>query len=547
MKNYYPFFFLCQARPIAQFLSSKVFFLSMAFASAQVSSYCQEITFSQHIAPIIYQHCTPCHRPGEIAPFPLTNYDQVRAWSGMIAFVTGIRYMPPWKPEVGYQHYQKENYLTDAEIKLIDDWVTQGSPRGNVGEEPALPIFPTGSQIGKPDLVVSFAQSYKHVGNNVDEYRYFVIPTGLTEDKDLVALEIRPGNKKIVHHCLVWEDTTGASALEDAKSAEYGFVGGQLTTLNSLNGQLPGYVPGQKPVLYTNGIAQKLHAGADLKLQVHYAPSASDQYDSTTINLFFAERPATRYLQSHVMIPFFGTLTNGPFVIPANQTKEFHGVLTVPEDVSMVGIAPHSHLLGRRWEVFAVTPSMDTINLIRIPEWDFNWQGAYYFKKLIKIPKNSVVHAYAQYDNTTENINNPHNPPQRITWGEKTSDEMFYLPLIYLSYQPGDENIEFEDLATAVQDPSRFYSVKDELYPILTPNPTAERVNIGFTLAAGSPVTLKLVSANGTVIKTWMQHQFHLAGWHSVELDLGGLPQGIYLVVMETGKVRMAKQLAINY
>src|SRR5688572_3203022 len=169
----------------------KKFCLLVSVCSFSLGTFAQ-VNFSEHIAPIIYNHCTNCHRPGEIAPFPLTNYSEVQSWSGMIKYVTGIHYMPPFKADPTYQEYQKVNVLTDSEIQLISDWVDAGTPQGNTSLEPPLPVFPAGSAIGTPDLTVSFSQKHPILGNNTDEYRYFVIPTGLTQDRDLVALEMRP-------------------------------------------------------------------------------------------------------------------------------------------------------------------------------------------------------------------------------------------------------------------------------------------------------------------------------------------------------------------
>ena len=202
--------------------------LNVTFTTAQ------DVTFSKDIAPIVFKHCTSCHREGEIAPFPLTSYDEIKSRGPFIQYVTTSKYMPPWKPQQGIQHYQKENYLSDDEIGLITQWVDAGMPRGNAAEEPELPVFPEGSQVGTPDLVVSFSQSYLHKGTGIDEYRYFVIPTNLTEAKYLTALEVRPGNKKVVHHTLVWADSTDASKQADAATPEYGYEGSGGSAAGSL-------------------------------------------------------------------------------------------------------------------------------------------------------------------------------------------------------------------------------------------------------------------------------------------------------------------------
>ena len=158
-----------------------------------------QVTFTKDIAPIIYNNCTKCHRPNEIAPFSMTNFQEIQPWAPMIKYVTSIRYMPPWKADPHYSRFIGERVLTDEQIALIAEWADNGAPFGNASEEPSLPDFPTGSQIGTPDLVLSMAEAYEHYGGNNDEYRVFVIPTGLTEDKQIATIELRPGNKKILH------------------------------------------------------------------------------------------------------------------------------------------------------------------------------------------------------------------------------------------------------------------------------------------------------------------------------------------------------------
>jgi hypothetical protein len=459
----------------------------------------------------------------------------------MIKHVTGIKYMPPWKPDPAYQRYQRENYLTDSEIQLIADWVDQGAVQGNPADEDALPVYPNGSQIGTPDMVLSFSQKYNHVGNNTDEYRYFVIPTGLTEDKDLIALEVRPGNKKIVHHTLIWEDTTGQAAAADAATPEYGYAGSNGTSVLT-QVQLPGYVPGSKPSIYSNQIAQRLHAGADLKLQMHYAPSASDEEDSTTVNLFFAEQPATRFMNTHIMVPLGSTLINGPFLIAPNTVKEFHGTFTVPIDVSLYGIAPHMHKLGTHWKVYAVLPAGDTIPLISIKEWDFNWQGLYQFKHLIHLTPGSVIHALAEYDNTTNNPLNPNSPPTWVTWGEKTSDEMYYLPIAYLPYQQGDENIEFTD--PVLTGTPTIPGMKNTLYPV-SPNPTSDQLKIGYSLSTTGKINLRLYNELGELVQTIADNTSHLPGLHTTTLAVSNLPSGIYMLVLEKDAERQVQKVVV--
>lgn len=505
----------------------------------------QTVTYSEHIAPIIYNHCTTCHRPGEIAPFSLTNYSEVANWAQMIEYVTEIKFMPPWKAEVGYQQYQKENHLSASQIQLISDWVAQGTPQGNPALEPALPVFPTGSQIGTPDLVVSFSQKYTHVGDNSDEYRYFVLPTGLTEEKDLVAMEIRPGNNAIVHHALIWADTTGEAMQSDLATPEYGYGGGEsiLDFLGSIDNQLPSYVPGQKPNVYTHGMAQRLYPGTDIKVQIHYAPTATNEEDSTTINLFFAEEPATRFVKSKVMTPFTSVISPAFVMFPGSVTT-FHGTWDINNDASFLGIMPHMHRLGVNWKVYALTPSGDTINLIKINEWDFNWQSSFYFKKLLKIPAGSVVHAYGKYDNSANNPNNPHNPPQFMTWGENTSEEMFYLPILYLDYQQGDENIILDEEGN--MDVEDFHFVTDQLYPV-APNPASGIIKVGFTLSKADNIQLRLYDYKGALVKVIANNQLYMSGMHVQTLDVSEYAAGLYTLELTTKDKQMTQKIMVAH
>ncbi|TAE50425.1 MAG: ascorbate-dependent monooxygenase [Bacteroidetes bacterium] len=490
-------------------------------------------TFSEHISPIIYEHCTSCHRPGEVGPMPFTSYTEVAAYAGMIEYVTSIRYMPPWKPDASYSHFLDENLLTDSEIASIKDWVQAGAPQGNPALEYPLPTFPSGSQLGTPDLQIAFEQSYTHVGNNTDEYRVFVLPTNLMEDKDLVALELRPGNRAIVHHALFSWDTTGTAQSMDNDDPGYGYAafGGFGIPSAGLN-QYPGYVPGQRVREFPQGMGQKLFAGADILVQMHYAPTGVDETDSSVVNLFFAEAPVSRYIYNNIMLPTPGTLTNGPFIIPANSVKTFHGVWNIPSHISLLAVTPHMHLLGQNWEVLAIRPNGDTIPLIRINEWDFNWQGTYRLDRLIPLEAGSQIHAYATYDNTVNNPLNPNNPPLLVKWGEKTSDEMYYLPITYVNYQQGDENVvltDAEDLADLFP--------QHKMYPI-SPNPASSEVQIGFALEQGEQVWCRVMTIEGKEVAKLSEGKLYPPGHQRISWDFAWLPAGVYMVEVRAGMWR---------
>lgn len=501
-------------------------------------------TYGKDIAPIIYGKCATCHRSGEIGPMALTNYDEVKNFSATIKFVTATKYMPPWKPDPEFRHFLGENFLTDEEIKLIGDWVDAGSPQGNPDDELPFPDFPEGSVLGEPDLVLSFKESYLHKGNNRDEYRYFVLPTGLTEDKVLKAIEMRPGNTQIVHHALFFEDLTGEAAKNDAKTPEYGFngfggfAGDDLESILTQK-QYPGYVPGQKPIFFPEGLGQTMGAGSDLVIQMHYAPWPTDEIDSTTINIFFADEneEIERQVDSHIMVPLPNVI-NDFFVIPANEVREFHGIWEVPEDISILGITPHMHLLGQDWKVYLETPQGDSINLIKIPDWDFNWQGGYFFDRLIVADRGSKIHAFASYDNTSENPNNPSDPPRFVSWGENTTDEMYYLPISYVPYSQGDENVIFADSTTPIDE----LTESENSIDLISPNPATGLVNLKFKVEHGESLSIDISDLNGRKLKAIRNQEFFNRGIHIVHFDSNNLLSGMYLITIKGKSQSISKK-----
>jgi hypothetical protein len=525
-------------------MRSSIFFYVLFLVGTKSIS---QITFTKDIAHVIYNKCGSCHRPGEIGPFSLTNYDQVKNNGQMIKFVTQSKYMPPWKADINFQHYLDENYLTESEIKNIKDWVDNGMSYGNAVEEPDFPAYPEGSTLGQPDLVLNFKKAHKVKGNNTDEYWYFVLPTGLTQNKVVKAVELRPGNKKIVHHALFFQDTTGKARAQDEKTSEYGFSAntpGFDTDAALTYVQYPGYVPGQKPLRYPESLGQKMNKNADLVIQMHYAPSTSEEIDSSSVNIFFADEKEEikRFVTDRIMLPF--DLQGGflSFIIPPNQKKTFLGQWKLNKDLSFLSVFPHMHLLGRKWKVWLERPNGSIENLIKIDDWDFNWQGGYYFTKFITAPKNSIVYAEAEYDNTTENPNNPSNPPVFVTWGEKTTDEMYYLPLLSVPYKNGDENVVFET-TTSTNDP--IMQMQNYISSI-QPNPaTTELINIGFHLKNADVLKINLFDQNGKFIKTIRNGEFYNQGMNYTHIDGAGLSAGTYFVRIEGKQTQLSDKLMI--
>lgn len=498
-------------------------------------------TFTEDIAGIIYNKCSNCHRTGEIGPQSFTNYEEVKNWAQTIKYVTSTRYMPPWQADPSYSHLLEENYLSQGEIDLITSWVDAGTPEGPSSAEPQFPQFPSGSLLGEPDLVLTMAQEHIHLGNNRDEYRYFVLPTGLTEDKIIKAIEFRPGNSKIVHHALLFEDLNGEAAADDAQTPEYGFegfggFGDDQSDFGILNQkQYPGYVPGQKPIRFPDGMGQTMGAGADLVIQVHYAPWSEDQADLSTVNIFFADdtEVVDRFVQDSIMLPYNiapgGILGFVAFKIDPEEIETFHGTWELDEDLSFLGLSPHMHLLGADWEVYIEHTDGSRTNLIKIPEWDFNWQGNYFFPKLIVAEAGSIVHAFATYDNTSENPNNPTIPPKTVRWGEFTDEEMFYLPLSYVPYREGDENIIFD---STLNNEELALVNHAELKPLF-PNPVKDFVNIDFNLEYGTVVSIQLIDINGKILRQLRKNEFFGVGAQSINFKTDNLQAGTYFIKLE--------------
>ena len=210
----------------------------------------QNVNFSEDVASIIYGNCSSCHRPNEIGPFPLTNYAEVANRSMSIKYVVENELMPPWPPDPNYTHLVGERILSAAEKQTIIDWVNSGAPQGDPSLEPALPNFPSGSVLGVPDMVLSMSEAYTTNGNNQDDYRVFVLPTGLSQDREIAAMEFRPGNKKIVHHALFASDINGQAQQRDANEPGYGYTSfGEfgVPTEHFYGGWAPGILPDRFP------------------------------------------------------------------------------------------------------------------------------------------------------------------------------------------------------------------------------------------------------------------------------------------------------------
>ncbi|MEO1261879.1 MAG: T9SS type A sorting domain-containing protein [Bacteroidota bacterium] len=515
-----------------------------------------QVNFSEHIAPIIYENCTSCHRQGEVGPMSLASYEEVSSWAPMIEYVTAIKYMPPFPPDVNYSHFLYEKSLTDEQIQMIGDWVDAGTPQGNPDLEPPLPVFPTGSQIGTPDLVLTMEEAHTVVGNNQDDYRVFVLPTGFTEDKEIAAIEFRPGNNRAVHHALIAYDVSGEAAAKDAATPEYGYYSFGDFGVDAAAYSTWGYVPGTSPLVYPEGIGEIIPAGADLLIQVHYAPLPTDETDQSSVNIFFkkTDDPITREVRQASVTPF--NLPGGfpDFVIPANEEKTFVAESLYEDDswtpgidydISLISIEPHSHYLGKSYEIFAVTPQNDTINIINIPEWDFNWQGSYTFHNMKKIPANSTWHTISSYDNTDSNPANPTNPPIDVTWGEGTEDEMLLVGVYFIPYEEGDEDIDMNVLDMITSNQTAASSPNNLLHPPI-PNPAKNSLTVSFTLEQREQLQLNLIDMLGRKVMVISASKIWTEGDHAIPVNVSKIKSGQYLIELKGEDYTVTQKIIIS-
>ncbi len=423
----------------------------------------QEITFEKNIAPIVHKNCTPCHRQNGGGPFSLISYTDVASRAKMIAHVTQIRYMPPWPADANYSHFANEKILSQDEIDLIQKWVKTGKKAGDTLQIKPPQILTDGSLLGKPDMVIPL-KTIEVLPNNKDKFYVVKIPYQIAKDTFVRAVEFIPGSPSLVHHM-------NGHYYQFSKNTNP-FLGNQFLALDNpdyktlyeqinmknADGSLPvrvhsavNYLPGTYGVKYPQGIGgfKLTQKGAFIANDIHYGPSTKAALDSSKLYLYFDTEKPKR--------PTFELMlgTNGvapiepPLQIQPNTISKHTSQLAVYNDISVLTINPHMHLIGTKFKAYAIKPNGDTIKLISIPKWRFRWQYFYTFTHPIKIPKGSIIRVEAEFDNTKNNPDNPFNPPQligeRLEFGGssmRTTDEMLQFIITYMPYQNGDEGIE---------------------------------------------------------------------------------------------------------
>jgi tetratricopeptide (TPR) repeat protein len=378
-------------------------------------------TFTTDVAPILHAQCAQCHHPSGVASIPLLTWEDARAQAPLIAAATRARRMPPWLPDGGDFQFADEQRLTDREIMILQRWADQGAPRGT-GVAPDPPAHTSGWQLGQPDMIVELPDSYLLDSGHGDVFRNFVLPVPLEDARHVRAVELQPGDPRVVHHAVLAVDPTPTSRQEDAADPEPGFDGMfSRRAARPPPGFFVGWTPGRIARPNPPGLSWALEPGADLVLQLHMRPHGQSASVRPRIGIHFAEEPPAR---TPVLLRLGSQTLDIP---PGAAAYAVSDSLRVPIDVELHSLYPHAHYLGRTMDVRVVLPDGAVRLLLRIGDWDFNWQDAYTFERPVSIPAGSVIRLRYVYDNSAANPRNPSSPPRRVVYGPNTTDEMAEL------------------------------------------------------------------------------------------------------------------------
>lgn len=383
------------------------------------------VTFSKDIAPIIFDNCTSCHRPGQIGPFSLTNYESVKRRAKQIVEVTADRTMPPWHADEGDVRFSNDRSLSPDQIQLLADWLAAGRPQGDPAQTPPLPEFHEKWQIGMPDQIATMTEPFTVPAEGRDIYRNFVIPLNLKEDTWVNAVEFLPGAPEVVHHILYFLDTTGKARGYDAADKRPGFG---MSKSNADFRYIGGWDVGTQPTELPHGLSWFVPKGADLVVQIHYHPNGKEMTDQSSVGFHYSDKPSSRPWTIVQVPPHFGRLQG--IDIKAGEKEHIEKAsFILPEDCEAFAVNAHAHYLAKRMELTATLPDGKSMRLLRTSRWDFRWQEDYAFEKTVKLPAGTRLDMLISYDNSVSNPNNPTNPPKDVRWGPQTTDEMGSITL----------------------------------------------------------------------------------------------------------------------
>jgi hypothetical protein len=376
----------------------------------------REVTFARDVAPIFYANCAYCHRPGEVAPFSLMTYRDARPWARSIKQAVAQKTMPPWRAHPGFGDFQNPRVLSDRDIATIVAWVDGGAKEGNPSDTPAPPQFADGWQIGTPDLILTMTEPVKIPASGTIPYATY--PTGhvFAEDTWIQAIEVRPGNRRVVHHAV-------ASATFPTDNSPGGGANVHL------------YSPGLEAMIWREGYGKFFPKGTTLSFSMHYNAIGTETTDQSKIGLKFATKPV------HTQVNTTIVLNNSLIVPPMVQKHEVIGAFQFPTEARIHGLRPHMHLRARLGSASLITPDGQRRVLLHIPDWDDGWQNYYVLSRPARVGKGAILEYLASYDNSPANPLNP-DPKSPVPWGQQVWDEMHS---VYMTWTAVNEHNRHDD------------------------------------------------------------------------------------------------------
>jgi len=412
----------------------------------------QAVNFNEHIAPIIHSKCTSCHRKDQAAPFPLSTFQEVRDRAETIQAVVDDNYMPPWKPVNQNIHFSNDRRLASKQKQLIEKWVESGMKQGPANKAKKIPKFPTKWMLGKPDMVVKMNGRFQVPASGPDIYRSFVFPLNLPEDKWIKALELRPSARSVVHHGVFFVDKDRNGRLADGKDGKAGVSGmgflrpsGKNLGRNMQRGQsftrsLGGYVPGSTPNKLPGDLAFYLPAGSDIVMNTHFHPSGKVETEQSELAIYFADKKPKKEIVP-IQVPALFGISAGIDVPAGAKNFKIETSFRLHVALDGVQIGGHAHYICKSMKLTATKPGGQSIPLLKIDDWDLDWQDQYQFKQPVSLPAGTVLKATIIYDNSADNASNPYSPPRRIKWGKESYDEMGSLNLLAVAGSPRETEI----------------------------------------------------------------------------------------------------------
>lgn len=389
------------------------------------------LTFARDIAPIIYGRCTPCHREGSAAPFSLLKQEDFAQRLRQLKEVVESDYMPPWMPETGFGSFQHERRLSAEEKGMMLQWLHEGAREGDVADLPKMPAWTNGWQLGTPDIVVKLSKPYDLAAEGSDVYRNFVLPLPLTSNRYVKALEFLSGSTRGIHHAFMDVDQLHASRAVDALDDEPGF-GGLAVPAEMPEGQFSSWQPGRRPSVSPPGLAWMLKGGSDLVLELHMNRTGRRESVDPQVGIYFTDEIPTNSC-------FKIGLASLGLDIPAGDGHYLvRDSYVLPVNLKVLAILPHAHYLAKTAKAFATLPDGSVEPLIYIKNWDFNWQSEYRYHVPVSLPKGTTISMEFSYDNSTNNIHNPNNPPKRVGYGLQSTDEMCEMWMQTIAETPAD-------------------------------------------------------------------------------------------------------------